>query len=418
MRALAIALAFVSGCASLPADGVLMCGPDPAHQCPAGFECVDGSCYRDGHGPADMSIVGDVDMAQSDLADNSSTDMTYVCGASGQPCCATAPTCGTGLACFNSVCANADVWAMGAGNNVVLSNHWNGATWSSSSAVTPSGLLTPVMTRLWGSTSSDIWAVGWGEPVGPPSDQPPVPAVYRWQGNAWTFCPTASACAVPSSTILTNIFGFTASDIWVTANDGAYHWDGAVWSAKSTGMTTGPSTAQDIWCATTSDCWAVGEDSSQNILLQHWNGTTWSAGAHTAANAALQSVWGFASNDVWAVGGFNTANTPILIHWNGMEWGSTYFVANSSAMAAVWGAASNDVWAVGSSGNIAHWNGSGWTGTALGATVNCADVYGTSSKDVWISAGTAMLHWDGTSWTSTMPAGMNANMVGLWAPKP
>lgn len=34
-------------------------------------------------------------------------------------------------------------------------------------------------------------------------------------------------------------FGLSASDIWVSANDGAYHWDGSVWAAKTMGMTTG-----------------------------------------------------------------------------------------------------------------------------------------------------------------------------------
>jgi len=193
-------------------------------------------------------------------------------------------------------------------------------------------------------------------------------------------------------------------------------WVAAVWSAKKAGIMTGPSTAQDTWCASTNDCWVVGEDSSQNTLFQHWDGTTWSSAPYTAANGALQSVWGFASNDVWAVGAFNTGTDPILVHWNGTEWGTTYFVADSRQMAAVLGTASNDVWAVGANGRVAHWNGSGWTGSALGDAINCSDVYGFSSKDVWIAAGSTMLHWDGASWTSTQAAGMNADMRGLWGP--
>ncbi len=411
----AISLALASGCADLPADGALQCGPDPAHPCPDGFDCLDGQCYRHGHGP-DLSVADNGDMARetSNLDGGATEDLLPACGASGQPCCAT-NQCGTGLACYNATCASADVWTIGFGNNVVLSNHWNGAAWSSQSAITPSGLLTPSITRLWGSTSSDIWAVGSGEPQGPPSNQPPVPAVYRWQGNAWTYCAVSSGCAVPSSTGLTNIFGLAANDIWVTANDGAYHWDGSVWSAKSTGMTTGASRAQAIWCATTNDCWAVGNDQNIDILLQHWNGTTWSLGNYQAAGGQLEAVWGFASNDVWAVGS-NSAG-PVLIHYDGTMWGSSYFVANSAPMAGVWGAASNDVWAVGNNGNIAHWNGSGWTGSALGVAINCDSVYGFSSKDVWISAANTMLHWDGNAWTSTMAAGAGADMRGLWGPK-
>ena len=410
-------LALVSGCADLPVDGALRCGPDAAHPCPDGFDCLEGQCYRHGHGP-DLSVATEGDMAQSiGVPDGgASPDLLPACGASGEPCCASS-MCGAGLACYNATCASADVWAIGNGSNTVLSNHWNGNTWSSQNFITPSGLLSPVVTRLWGSSDSDIWGVGWAEPQGPPSDQPDVPAVYHWNGNAWTFCPTGNACAVPSSTQLTDIFGLAADDIWVTAFDGAYHWNGSIWKAQSTGLTTGVSALASIWCQSTNDCFIVGNNQSQDIVIQHWNGTTWSMSNYAAAGGTLEGVWGFASNDVWAVGS-NGANGVNVIHWDGTIWSTTYVIPNSGPMSAVWGAASNDVWTVGASGNIAHWNGSGWTGTALTNTINCYAVYGFSSKDVWIAASNTMLHWDGNTWTSTMAAGTGADMRSLWGPKP
>lgn len=65
MRALAIGLvALVGGCASLPDDGVLACAPDVAHPCPDGFDCIEGHCFRHGHGPPpDMSVGAMGDMA-------------------------------------------------------------------------------------------------------------------------------------------------------------------------------------------------------------------------------------------------------------------------------------------------------------------------------------------------------------------
>ena len=67
MRSILLSLAFVAGCASLPDDGALMCGPDPSHQCPDGFHCAvhnpmtDGFCYRDGHDP-DLGMAGPYDL--------------------------------------------------------------------------------------------------------------------------------------------------------------------------------------------------------------------------------------------------------------------------------------------------------------------------------------------------------------------
>lgn len=415
MRIIVLLTLAVAGCFSLPDDGALLCDADPAHRCPAGYHCAgDGRCYHDGHDP-DLATSGDADLSDPSMSDMGSDDLpAAVCGASGQPCCASAPACSSGYACFNGTCTNADVWSVGGGANVVLVDHWNGTTWSSMTLTTPVGLLTPIIHRLWGAASDDIWAVGWAEPQGPPSDQPPVPAVYRWNGTAWTFCKTSDACAVPSSTIIMSIFGLAANDIWVVANDGAYHWDGATWTKKSTGMVTGPSTALSIWCAATDDCWAVGNDSSLNVLLQHWNGAAWSTPPHTAINGTLASVYGFSSTDVWAVGNSNSAAAPVIVHWNGTEWSNTFFVADSAGMSGVWGAATNDVWAVGANGRLAHWNGSGWTGVNLGNAINCDSVWGASSRDIWISAGSSMVHWDGASWTSTMPAGQSPDLRGLW----
>ena len=67
---LALLASVLGGCAALPDDGALMCNPSPARACPEGYSCVDGRCYRKGHGP-----VFDLSMATDDIGSGSDTDM-------------------------------------------------------------------------------------------------------------------------------------------------------------------------------------------------------------------------------------------------------------------------------------------------------------------------------------------------------
>jgi hypothetical protein len=104
------------------------------------------------------------------------------------------------------------------------------------------------------------------------------------------------------------------------------------------------------------------------------------------ASAKANELAGLAvlgSNDIWAVGRYNTGRPPtvtgrdtLALHWDGTAWtvvstpnptwsGADYFSLEDAA-----GTASNDVWAVGDAEDFAslksttlieHWNGSAWS---------------------------------------------------------
>jgi len=62
----------------------------------------------------------------------------------------------------------------------------------------------------------------------------------------------------------------------------------------------------------------------------------------------LQSVWGSASTDVWAVGWYGT-----ILRWDGGAWSPVASGTNANLFG-VWGSASTDVWAVGYPDTILH----------------------------------------------------------------
>src|SRR5262249_30790654 len=155
--------------------------------------------------------------------------------------------------------------------------------------------------------------------------------------------------------------------------DAAWHWNGATWTALSTG-----SNLSAVWTAGPNDVWTVGTYAT----LQHWDGTWWSTVA-SADTPSLNDVWGSAPNDVWAVGMSGVEEEGAILHWNGSTW-SLVFTGGGGfgGYNAVWGAAANDVWAVGNVGDIAHWNGSSWKVTSVISPSDAsffADVWGSSA---------------------------------------
>jgi hypothetical protein len=132
MRAVALALACASlvSCASLPMDGALQCGPDPAHACPDGFDCVDSRCYRHGHGPgdaadlsaevADLSMPGsEVDLLGSvaDLTSPAAADLTgsscaAMCHEYAMRCSGANEQYGGEASC-NTYCTSTAAWTVG-----------------------------------------------------------------------------------------------------------------------------------------------------------------------------------------------------------------------------------------------------------------------------------------------------------------
>ena len=75
----------------------------------------------------------------------------------------------------------------------------------------------------------------------------------------------------------------------------------------------------------------------------------WTATA-TPNMMQLKALFGFADNDIYAVG--LAYGAPTVLHWNGSVW--TPQVAGIDSLSAVWGSATNDVWAVSNGGGILH----------------------------------------------------------------
>lgn len=218
------------------------------------------------------------------------------------------------------------------------------------------------------------------------------------------------------------------------------HWNGSVWSevnSPSPGLALNKLDALDATSA--NDIWAVGSFtngsglSPSSTLIEHWNGSQWSAVPGINPGTGINELFGVAaisSNDVWAVGHFGAANSladsMLTEHWNGSQW-SVVPSPNPSTTAnrlnSVTAISTNNVWTVGNfflNGSqsqdqtaVEHWNGSQWSIVASAdvpsSDDNLISVKAISTNDIWAvglfstlggsgDAQTLTEHWDGTQW--------------------
>lgn len=175
-----------------------------------------------------------------------------------------------------------------------------------------------------------------------------------------------------------------------------------------------------------SDAWAVGSvtrNNSQQILMLHWNGSSWSRVTKPrvlkGAAGELSAITVVNARDAWAVGSTNSAagtTHTLLLHWNGSAWSQVTSPApvKNGVLTAV-AATTSGGWAVGYiSGRAAvdyqtlvfRLSGSKWSRarTKLGNGVALTGVAITSRRAAWaIGNATGMIYgglakWNGSTW--------------------
>lgn len=262
-------------------------------------------------------------------------------------------------------------------------------------------------------TTNDAWAVGHYSAVVAGSSESRALAM-RFDGANWVQTPIPSPAPYP---------GGGNVQLWAVA----------------------ALAANDVWAGGTQRMQVNGGWVNQQLLVEHWDGASWSVidaplpptsvgagygGAHVYDIAPI------APNDVWFVGRWvgpypnTTSTTPALtMRWNGSDFElvPSPVIGASMALNSVSAVNAQDVWAVGSLSSattqypyVIRWNGSSWNHVLIppaGVIQGVVDVAAIASNDVWISAykftvttpAPVLLHYNGVSWTqSTPPVGASA----------
>lgn len=165
------------------------------------------------------------------------------------------------------------------------------------------------------------------------------------------------------------IFGTDPDDPPTNPRD--YVWTVDTLSFEGSSQTS----MRDIWGSSTTDVYVVGHNSKNSGLMWHFDGKEWAdvkltvtQGGNITGAIDLIAVYGFASDDVWAVGKhlFNNPNPPpnfldstLIIHYDGAEWREIDLTGRR--ITDVGGSSPDDVFFVGQEGTIFHYDGGKWS---------------------------------------------------------
>ena len=258
--------------------------------------------------------------------------------------------------------------------------HYDGTSWSAMVDATTDEVLADV----WGSSSTDVFAVG-GECIGPAylGSQRCSDAwlangfVLHYDGTSWSMQSTATAFK------LSGVWGSSSTDVFAVGDGGTIlHYNGTSWSAQASGTDTD---LRRVWGTSSTDVFAVGK----RATVLHYDGTSWSMQSTPGSISArdLADVWGSSSTDVFAVGGeilpFNRGTSSVLLHYDGTSWSKQASGMTGNPLRSVWGSSPTDVFAVGWMGTILHYDGTSWSFLASGFG-DLGAVWGSSSTDLFV----------------------------------
>lgn len=183
-----------------------------------------------------------------------------------------------------------------------------------------------------------------------------------------------------------------------------------------------------VWGPASDDVWAVGGQTSSlsdpgDGTVMHFDGETWSEVELPPDTPLLNWVHGLHADEAWMVG-----NAGAALHLEGGQW-TAISTGVQVQLWGVWMAAPDDVWAVGGdpfeqdgAGALLHYDGSAWSSVELPpldrASRALFKVWGTGPDDVFaVGDGGVILHFDGTSWTQ-QPSGTGNDLISLWGTGP
>lgn len=225
-------------------------------------------------------------------------------------------------------------------------DHFDGATWTPVRTATGTLIIFREMT---GFGPDDIWALG-GQGT-----------ILRYDGTTWTTTVNGTI-----SNWAAALWGTSSSNMWAMGySPTSHHWDGAHWQDVPyvPGMYMFAT-----WGSAANDIWAVGQTLNQGSTpdtstIGHYDGSAWARYPVPAdLNQPMQvfnAVWGAAADDVWAVG-----NAGLVAHWNGATW-SKVDIGTTADLQAVSGSWAGSVWVAGRQGTIRHRDAAGtWSAIA------------------------------------------------------
>jgi hypothetical protein len=349
----------------------------------------------------------------------------------------------TGVTCTSSTaCTAVGQYYNSTGDLVTLAERWNGTTWATQPTparvgATSSYLVAVSCTSVTACTASGYYYT---------SSSPALTLAEAWNGHRWAIQSTtapvgtgdsfldAVSCIAPTACTAVGRYYTKSPDTELTL---AETWDGTSWTTQPTpnAAGAGQSRLDAVSCTASNACTAVGGygsgTSTSALLVEAWNGATWSVKPIPSPAGAtygyLDGVSCTSSTACTAVGQYYNSTGDLVTlaeRWNGTTWAIQSTPAptgaKSSYLEAVSCTASTACTAVGqyynSTGDLVtlaeRWNGTTWaiqpTPVPTGSIFSYLDAVSCTTStactavggyDTSSASGVLSEHWNGTAWT-------------------
>ncbi|HZT31921.1 MAG TPA: hypothetical protein VFA33_18675 [Bryobacteraceae bacterium] len=197
--------------------------------------------------------------------------------------------------------------------------------------------------------ANDVWAVGYRGSNFPTNQTKTL--IEHFDGANWSVAPspnpahgTQNCPADETANVLNAVGGTSSSDVWavgyffhcatlINLEPLILHWDGMQWKVAQAAIlsTHGNNALNGVIALSPTNAYAVGYQAASNgavlTLVEHWDGTQWSVMPSPNANPngnQLNAVSAASPTDIWAVGSqvdqITNTNQTLVEHFDGVQW--------------------------------------------------------------------------------------------------
>ena len=213
---------------------------------------------------------------------------------------------------------------------------------------------------------------------------------------------------------LISVWGTSASDVYAVGSDAGQgpivlHFDGAEWERLTTGA------AGDLWWVHGFEGGPVFLGGAGGQILRYENGSF--AAETTPGTLTVFGIWGSSPSDVWAVGG-GGVDGAFAWRYDGAGWTDVPLpagVREDVSLFKVWGRAADDVWLVGTEGAALHWDGTAFEKADAKTTRTLFTVHADAERFTAVGGFGAgvIVENDGSGWIDVTPADGFRQMIGV-----
>ncbi|HEY0072381.1 MAG TPA: S-layer homology domain-containing protein [Chloroflexia bacterium] len=279
-----------------------------------------------------------------------------------------------------------NIWALGTRGIV----HWDGNGWSE---MPWPGSASVTLTSIDAVDLDDVWVVGF-------NNTDDTTLAIHWDGTAWTTVATPNAANGKGH--LLDVAGIEGNDVWAAGNNSIagsttdkcgegllLHWDGSQWTVEAQPSSCDGTTYYDAFVPGRGHLWLEGIQWLEGIpgTMNRFEAfvVNWPTTESYRGRPYMEGLGGSSPDDVWAVGYVPSMLAPVVLHYDGSTF--TIVPADNNEVSYsldVDSLSANDAWVV-SSLDVSHWNGTGWTMTAVAdPPAQLSGILAAGPDDIWV----------------------------------